>query len=714
MYSAGKACEIILTSRLVWRAWGLAEVVLAVRLRGRAWGLADLSLFCRITLGLAAASAWTVNGLCWRAGAGLRRATPAPNSSYHRPGARKPQTGALHFRDARKPPSLHPDKSVMTSRIMGLGCMRLSTNPPSDAVHVIHAALDAGATLLDTADAYCQDETDTGHNERLIASSLRSWSGDRSRIEVATKGGIVRPNGEWVPDGRAKHLRTACEASLRALGVETIDLYQLHTVDPRTPLATSVRALAALQREGKIRRIGLSNVTVSQIEAARSIAEISAVQVSLSALDDENFRNGVVRYCCDQGLQLIAYRPLGGRRTERLTRDPVLAGIAARHGVSAQEVALRWLLDLQPLVVPIPGATRVATARSIATVLALRLDDQDHEQLAARIPAARVLSTERVPPQVAIDGAREVVLVMGMPGAGKSTVAEEFVAQGYRRLNRDAAGGTLASLANDLDTGLRAGAGNWVLDNTYAARAARHDVIACAARHGARVRCVRLRTSLADAQVNAVTRLIEARGSLPAPEEIRARSRSDHRYFGPDAQFRYERQAEPPVIEEGFAAIEERPFVRRPNPAFDRAAVIFEYDGVLCTSPSGAAAILDPDDIVVTAERRAEIARCQEAGLFVLAIAWRPQISAGQTSVSEVEAVFERTRALLGTNVDIAVCPHAAGPPVCWCRKPLPGLVLQFAHRYRLALGQTTLVGRSQADRTLAARLGMRYTASAT
>ncbi len=603
------------------------------------------------------------------------------------------------------------------TRMIGLGCMRLSTVLPRDpdrAVSVIHAALDAGATMIDTADSYCLDDADTGHNERLIAAALQSWAGDRSRVEIATKGGIVRPNGEWIPNGRARHLRAACEASLRSLEVEAIDLYQLHVVDPRTPLETSMRALGALHRDGKIRRIGLSNVTVGQIEIARAIVPVSAVQVSLSVLDDENLRNGVVRHCVDHGIRLIAYRPLGGRRTERLSRDPVLSGIAAAHAVTAQEVALRWLLDLHPLIVPIPGATREATAHSIARVLSLELTDQDREQLDTHFPAGRLLRAEHARPRPAFGATREVVLVMGMPGAGKSTVAKEFVAQGHRRLNRDSVGGKLADLVIDLEAGLRSGHDNWVLDNTYASRAARSDVIECAARHGARVRCVRLATSLADAQINAVTRLIEAYGNLPTPEEIRARGRSDHRCFGPDAQFRYERQVEPPVLEEGFATIEVRAFVRRSNPAFDRPAVIFEYDGVLCGSASGAPVVLDPDDVVIPGGRREEIEDYYAHGVCLLAIAWRPQISEGKTSEARVRACFERTRSLLGTNIDMAFCPHAAGPPVCWCRKPLPGLVLQFAHRYQLALDRSTLIGRSQADRTLAARLGMSYTANAT
>jgi len=195
--------------------------------------------------------------------------------------------------------------------MIGLGCMRLSTIEPRDparAVAVIHAALDSGATLLDTADAYCLDDGETGHNERLVAQALKTWRGDAGTIAVATKGGLVRPGGRWIPDGRARHLHSACLASLRALDVSAIDLYQLHAIDPRVPLESSVRALAELQQARLIRRIGLSNVTVHQIKAAQRIADVASVQVSLSLFDDENLRNGVVEYCRDQGIQLIAYR----------------------------------------------------------------------------------------------------------------------------------------------------------------------------------------------------------------------------------------------------------------------------------------------------------------------------------------------------------------------------------------------------------------------
>jgi len=158
---------------------------------------------------------------------------------------------------------------VTTDRAVALGCMRLSTEPERDetaAVTVIHAALDAGVTLLDTADAYCWSDEERGHNERLIARALSSWHGDASAIVVATKGGMTRPGGRWVPDGRAKHLAAAVDESCRALGVGRIDLYRLHAPDPRIPLSTSVRALADLKSRGLIDRVGLCSVTVSQIE----------------------------------------------------------------------------------------------------------------------------------------------------------------------------------------------------------------------------------------------------------------------------------------------------------------------------------------------------------------------------------------------------------------------------------------------------------------
>jgi aryl-alcohol dehydrogenase-like predicted oxidoreductase len=575
--------------------------------------------------------------------------------------------------------------------------MRLSTVHDRDedrAIQVIRATLDAGATLLDSANAYCHDESDTGHNERLIARALAGWPGDRSRITVATKGGIRRPKGAWINDGRAKYLRDACDASRRALGVDTIDLYQLHAVDPKTSLETSVRALAALQREGAIRDVGLCNVTVSQIEAARAIVDVASVQVSLSVADDENLRNGVAEYCRDQGIRLIAYRPLGGvEKAKKLARDPLLTRIGAKHSASPQEIALAWLSSFEAHVVPVPGATRLETARSIGRVLSIMLDAEDRQALDERY-AGRLLRVPRAQRRPHDNRDADVVIVMGMPGAGKTTVAKELEARGYERLNRDAVGGALADLVPRLDASLARGQRRFVLDNTYPSRASRNEVIECAWARGAPVRCVWLATDVGDAQINAIGRMIEAHGALPTPEEIRERGRKDPRYLLPDAQFRYERTVEAPTLDEGFANVDVRAFTRTTR------------------SDGSRALILDFDELLETPNRREALARYADDGWLLFAHAWRPDVARGRMTLEEVEASFSRARETLGLEVDLACCPHDAGPPICWCRKPIPGSVLEFAHKRRVSLAGSLVVGRSTADRTMTERLGTAFRSS--
>jgi diketogulonate reductase-like aldo/keto reductase/histidinol phosphatase-like enzyme len=512
-----------------------------------------------------------------------------------------------------------------------------------------------------------------------------------------------RPNGAWVVDGRAKHLREACDASRRALGVDTIDLYQLHAVDPKTPIETSARALARLQDEGKIRDVGLCNVTVNQIRAAQSVVRIASVQVSLSPFDDDNLRNGVAEYCRDNGIRLIAYRPLGGERARLPGRDPVLSRVAAKYGASNEEVALAWLMSFDADVVPIPGATRIETASSLARALTLALEDEERLALDARF-SGRLLRVPRAERQPNDDAGGEVVIVMGMPGAGKTAVARELEASGHKRLNRDTLGGSLADLAGRLDELLAGGQRCVVLDNTYPTRKSRNEVIETAWQRGVPVRCVWLTTDVANAQINSIRRMLNAHGRLPTPEEIRVLGKRDTRYFLPDAQFRYERTLEPPAREEGFTSVDVHAFVREPEHAARRALILDLDDLVGRGTP-----LLRADDLAIDVSWHDRLARHRDAGWLLFVHAWRPQVERKETTLAEVEACFAKLRDLLGADVDVACCPHDAGPPVCWCRKPIPGSVVEFAARRDVALAQSIVVGTSAADRTMAERIGARF-----
>ncbi len=581
-----------------------------------------------------------------------------------------------------------------------IGCMRLSTEPARDderSVAVLHAAFDAGVTLLDTADAYCWNESETGHNERLIALALNSWRGDRSLITVATKGGITRPEGRWEPDGRAKHLAVACERSCRALGVSAIDLYQLHVVDPRTSLATSVRALAALKRDGLIKSIGLCNVTVGQIEEARGIADIDAIQNELSVWHDGGILSGVAEYCVRNRIRLLAYRPLGGRKSQPRTQsDPALNQLASRHAATPFEVALAWLADLAEVIVPIPGVTRIDTARSAARAHRIHLTDADRRVLDEQFAHGRTLRS-RTAPQAspALRRDAEIVLVMGLPGAGKSTLTEQFVADGFQRLNRDETGGTLRGLLPDLKRSLSAERPRIVLDNTYVTRQARAGVIQVATDLGVPIRCVWLTTSVDEAQVNAVTRLVARYGKLPGDTELAVLRKSDVAAFPPTALFRYQRELEPPDVSEGFSQIDVMPFERRRDPAHVNRAVI-----VWC------------DDAAELESHAPVLRRYQEEGWQLCALSWQPSIADGKRSEAEVRAIFATAIERAGLSVDVDFCAHGAGPPRCWCRKPLPGLGVQLIHRHRLNPERCLYIGAGSQDAGFARKLGFAHSAS--
>ena len=277
---------------------------------------------------------------------------------------------------------------------IGYGAMALSIEGRpgrAEAERALHAAFDAGITFVDTADVYCLDDAETGHNERLIADVLRVRD-DRDRIHVATKGGMCRPNGAWTRDASPAHLRRACEQSLRALDVEQLFLYQLHAPDPHFPFERSVEALAQLQREGKIRHIGLSNVAVAHIDLAMRIADIVSIQNRLNPYYRESIEEGVVDTCTKRGLTFFAYRPVGGARmTATLPRYPALAALAERRGVTPHVLSLAWVRAQGPTVIPLPGGRLVDHVRDSATAADLVLSRAE----AAAIDETRWIASAR-------------------------------------------------------------------------------------------------------------------------------------------------------------------------------------------------------------------------------------------------------------------------------------------------------------------------------
>lgn len=254
-----------------------------------------------------------------------------------------------------------------TVSTIGLGGMPMSIEGRPDearSIETIHAALDAGVTLFDTADAYHRDADEVGHNEELIARALRTASTATDEVLVATKGGHLRPgDGSWTLDGRPEHLKDAAKASARRLGVETIGLFQFHRPDPEVAYADSIGALAELLDEGVIAMAGISNASIAQIDEADEV--LGGRLVSVQNQFSPAFRSSLeeLRHCEARGIAFLPWSPLGGiSRAGAVGEDhAAFQAVADAHGVSPQQIALAWELALAPQVITIPGASRPAS-----------------------------------------------------------------------------------------------------------------------------------------------------------------------------------------------------------------------------------------------------------------------------------------------------------------------------------------------------------------
>lgn len=539
---------------------------------------------------------------------------------------------------------------------IGLGCMRLSTEPTPEPIAVIHAALGAGVRLFDTATAYCAHD-DLGENERLLAQALSGYAD----AVIVSKGGLRRPGGAWRPDGRAKSIIEDAERTATSLG-RTPDLYLLHAPDPSVPFATSVRALGEVLTRGLAKRIGLSNVTVGQIDEALTIAPISAVQQSLSVFDDRARLSGVLARCFERGLDVMAHSPLGGpKRINRLSGSSVLRDLAGSHRVSEAAIALAAVLDLNPLVSVIPGARRPQTIIDAATAGTVVFTEAERARLREAFPALAA------PAVASASNARsEVVLLMGIQGSGKSRLVDEYVSNGFARFNRDLLGGTMKDTALAMSRALAQGATHAVLDNTYTTRASRASTIEAAKKQAAKVRGIWLDVPLHEAQVNVIQRMLDAHGRLLGPEELK--KQRDNTGLTPLSHFRTVRELEPPSKDEGFDVLETRPFVRSARDGGTGRFVAFE--------------------VATKVERTHE-------PTFVFA--WT------ETDKAAVEAAALRLGAVS------LICPHGGGPPTCWCRPPLPGLILEGCHRAKLSPQKCVVMGATETHQMLAATLGARF-----
>jgi aryl-alcohol dehydrogenase-like predicted oxidoreductase len=276
-----------------------------------------------------------------------------------------------------------------TVSAIGLGGMPMSIEGRPDrerSIRTIHAALDAGVTLIDTADAYHLHADEVGHNEELIAEALRTWGGDTSTVIVATKGGHLRPgDGSWTLNGSADYLKQAVKESARRLGVEQIGLYQFHRPDPEVPYEDSVGAIRDLLDDGVIAQAGISNASPDQIRLSQEIlgGRLASVQNQFSP----SFRSSEqeLELCDELGIAFLPWSPLGGISAagELGSKFAPFAEVAKERGVSSQQVALAWELAKSPVVIPIPGSSRPETIQDSVRAVDLELTDEEITRLDA-------------------------------------------------------------------------------------------------------------------------------------------------------------------------------------------------------------------------------------------------------------------------------------------------------------------------------------------
>jgi aryl-alcohol dehydrogenase-like predicted oxidoreductase len=277
-------------------------------------------------------------------------------------------------------------KTGISVSAIGLGGMPMSISnrpPESQSIEVIHRALDLGITFIDTADSYCQNESDKHHNERLIHKALTSYKGDVSHVIVATKGGLMRPNGSWTRNGSPEHLRQTIRTSFEALGGhKPIDIWQYHSPDSNYTIEESLAPAKEAVVDGLIRFVGVSNFSVEQIKRSRDVVDIISVQNQYSPWERKPETDGVLKYCEQEGLTFLPWSPFGGsRRHSNLQDIPAIAQLAKAKGVSVYCIVLAWLQSKSPCILPIPGASKASSIEDSVRAIDVKLSEEEVKKI---------------------------------------------------------------------------------------------------------------------------------------------------------------------------------------------------------------------------------------------------------------------------------------------------------------------------------------------
>ncbi|MFO0978436.1 MAG: aldo/keto reductase [Planctomycetaceae bacterium] len=604
---------------------------------------------------------------------------------------------------------------------LGLGTLTLcDRNRPDEfeARNLIQFAVQQGIRLIDTAPSYCLDMGDFHFGEHLVRQSLRALRVLPEDMIVATKTGMLRHGGKWIPCGTRQHLLESVEESRKALDVEAIPLLLLHVRDPQVAFEESLEALAELKQQNKVQHIGLCNSSVSEVRIASQFFEVACIQNELSVFQTSALTSGLLQFAKEQGITFLAHRPLGGHARKKAAQDSfVLKTLAERHQCSPEEVALAALRLIDPTVIPLIGATRLSSVRSSIKSLSIPLDVSDHMALSMEFPLTSGATSgqtgfdsENADSPVTPGTEPDIVLIMGIQGAGKSDRVVEFVQTGYVRLNRDELGGTLEELNGRLQQLIAQGHRRVVLDNTYANQASRRPAIQIGQAFGIPVRCLFIDTPLNEAWQNIALRMVTRYGVPLGPEEMKLMRKFDPNLPPPPALLKWQQSFEPPSRAEGFTQVERQPFVRRSRPEHTNKGLLLDVDGTLRATYSGDVFPRSPDDVRILPRRTEILSQWVAAGYQLFFVSNQAGIAMGQVPDDSVRLAMLRTAELLGVPVtEITYCSHPSTPPSCFCRKPMPGLGIYLIEKYRLDRQRLVMVGDRKPDQEFAEGLGIRY-----